>query len=83
MTEPSMPNPARAASRLRSFRFAFAGLATLSKTQPNARIHAVITLTVIIAGILFKLRGCLKRKPLFFETVARLVQLPAHPPRIR
>ncbi|WP_020470213.1 diacylglycerol kinase family protein [Zavarzinella formosa] len=45
----------RRTSRLRSFRFAFAGLATLLKTQPNARIHAIITLAVVIAGIVFKL----------------------------
>lgn len=42
-------------ARLRSFRFAFAGLATLVRTQPNARIHAVATAAVIALGIALRL----------------------------
>jgi len=42
-------------ARLRSFRFAFAGLATLVRTQPNARIHAVATVAVIALGLLLRL----------------------------
>ncbi len=42
-------------SRLRSFRFAFAGVATLLRTQPNARIHAVFTLAVIALGVFLRL----------------------------
>ncbi len=38
-------------SRYRSFQYAFAGLAYLLKTQPNARIHLVITVVVVILGI--------------------------------
>jgi diacylglycerol kinase len=34
-----------------SFRYAFAGLAYLLRTQPNARIHLAITLAVVIAGL--------------------------------
>jgi len=36
--------------RLRSFRHAFRGAATLLKTQPNTRIHLVATLAVAGAG---------------------------------
>lgn len=41
-------------NRLQSFKFAFKGLLTLVKTQPNARIHLLATLAVIIAGILLQ-----------------------------
>ena len=41
----------RSPSRLRSVRHALAGIATLVRTQPNARIHLVVTLIVIAAGI--------------------------------
>jgi diacylglycerol kinase len=34
-----------------SFRYAFAGLGYLWRTQPNVRIHAAITLAVIAAGL--------------------------------
>lgn len=36
--------------RLRSFRYAFAGIGYVIRTQPNAWIHAVISLGVIILG---------------------------------
>jgi diacylglycerol kinase (ATP) len=34
-----------------SFRYAFAGLSYLLRTQPNARIHLLITLAVVIVGL--------------------------------
>ena len=37
-------------SRLRSFQHAFRGIATIIRTQPNFRIHLVITALVVIAG---------------------------------
>lgn len=36
--------------RINSFRYAFRGLADLFRTQPNARIHLVVALLVVIAG---------------------------------
>lgn len=50
-----MTSPSRTLTRLRSFRFAIAGLATLVKTQPNARIHGLITLNVLAAAVIFRL----------------------------
>ncbi len=41
------------AKRLRSFSHAFAGIKILLQTQHNARIHAVATLVVILAGMYF------------------------------
>src|SRR5262245_10198494 len=41
--------------RLASFGYAFAGLATLLRTQPNARIHAIATVVVAVAGLFFEL----------------------------
>ena len=38
-------------NRLDSFRYAFAGLVYLFRTQPNARIHLAITLAVVAAGL--------------------------------
>lgn len=38
-----MKDPKRAQSRPASFRHAFAGLSYLLRSQPNARIHAIIT----------------------------------------
>jgi diacylglycerol kinase len=43
--------PLRSASRAESFRFAFAGLGYLFRTQPNARIHLAITCAVVILGL--------------------------------
>lgn len=36
--------------RINSFRYAFQGLAELFRTQPNARIHLLAMLLVLIAG---------------------------------
>ncbi len=41
--------------RIRSFKYAFAGIWVMLKTQQNAWIHSIATLTVIIAGFLFGL----------------------------
>lgn len=41
--------------RLNSFRFAFAGIASLVGSQPNARIHLLATALVIFAGFYFDL----------------------------
>ncbi|TSA30615.1 MAG: diacylglycerol kinase family protein [Bacteroidetes bacterium] len=42
-------------SRLISFKYAFRGLLFLFKGQPNAWIHLVAAVGVIVAGILFRL----------------------------
>jgi diacylglycerol kinase (ATP) len=39
-------------ARIRSFSFAFAGLAFMLRTQPNAWVHLVATVLVICAGLL-------------------------------
>jgi len=41
-------------SRLNSFGFAFNGLYTFFKQEPNARIHLIATLMVFIAAVYFK-----------------------------
>jgi diacylglycerol kinase len=41
--------------RLRSFGYAFQGLATLLRDQPNARLHLGATVLVIVAGAYFSL----------------------------
>ncbi|MDP1717217.1 MAG: diacylglycerol kinase family protein [Burkholderiales bacterium] len=41
--------------RLHSFVYAIRGLATLVASQHNARIHALATILVIAAGLLFRL----------------------------
>jgi diacylglycerol kinase len=41
--------------RLNSFKFAFSGLKLLLKTQPNAKIHLVVTVFVIIFGCFFQI----------------------------
>ena len=41
--------------RLRSFRYAFAGIATMLRSQHNAWIHAALTLAAAIAGVAFRL----------------------------
>ncbi len=41
--------------RLRSFGYAFAGIATLIVSQPNARIHAVATVVVFAGALLLGL----------------------------
>lgn len=40
--------------RARSFRYAFQGIATLFRTQPNAKIHLIATLLVIGMGFLLE-----------------------------
>lgn len=47
--------PFSVAHRLRSFRYAFAGLRTLLRTQHNARVHAAATVLVVAAGLYFSL----------------------------
>ena len=41
--------------RLRSFKYAFAGIRYLFTTQPNARIHLFATIFVIVLGIFLKI----------------------------
>lgn len=41
--------------RIKSFSYAFAGLKVLFKEEHNAQIHAVATLLVMAAGILFRI----------------------------
>lgn len=41
--------------RIKSFGYAFKGIATLFKTQPNAWIHLTALLVVLVAGLFFKL----------------------------
>lgn len=40
--------------RFNSFRYAFKGIADLLKSQPNAQIHLLFTIGVIIAGFFFQ-----------------------------
>jgi len=40
-------------SRIKSFRYAIAGIIIFVRQEHNARIHAVATVAVIIAGIVF------------------------------
>lgn len=42
-------------ARLRSFRYAFAGLRVLLREERNARIHATITLLVVVAGVVLRI----------------------------
>lgn len=46
-----MSSSASPGSRLASFRYAFEGILHVLKTQPNARIHAAISIAVILAGM--------------------------------
>ncbi len=46
-----MRTPQRARSRLQAFRYAFAGLWHVLRTQRNAWIHAIVALAVIALGI--------------------------------
>lgn len=43
--------------RLASFGYAIRGLADVVRTQPNARIHLVATIAVIVAGWYFSITG--------------------------
>ena len=46
-----MTRPFSAKGRIRSFRFAFAGIWTMLKSQHNAWIHSLASIAVVIAGI--------------------------------
>ena len=48
-----METPFRFTGRIRSFKFAFAGIWTMVRTQHNAWVHAVATVAVVTAGLLF------------------------------
>lgn len=50
-----MNPPFRLRQRLHSFRYAFAGLGTLLRTQHNAWIHAVATVLVLALGAYLRL----------------------------
>ena len=41
--------------RLKSFQYAFNGLQTLFREEPNAKIHLFIMLCVLIAGFVFRI----------------------------
>ncbi|HJT74360.1 MAG TPA: diacylglycerol kinase family protein [Chitinophaga sp.] len=41
--------------RARSFMFAFQGVAAFLRSEPHARIHAVVTVLVIVAGWYFRI----------------------------
>ena len=47
--------PFRLKDRMRSFSYAFSGIGVLLKREHNARIHLVILIIVIIAGIILKI----------------------------
>jgi diacylglycerol kinase (ATP) len=52
-----MNQPFRLRQRLHSFRYAWAGLGTLLRTQHNAWIHAAATLLVVAAALYFGLNA--------------------------
>ena len=43
--------------RIKSFYYAFKGIGFLIFTQPNARIHLLATIGVVVAGIFFDISG--------------------------
>jgi diacylglycerol kinase (ATP) len=49
----TLPSPIR--KRMLGFRYAFRGIGHLFQYEPNARIHAVAGICVIIAGFLLKI----------------------------
>ena len=49
-----MGKPFKFTDRIRSFKFAFAGIWTMLKSQHNAWLHAVATLVVVVAGFYFR-----------------------------
>lgn len=57
MSEPD-PSPQRRRrlfwGRVESFRYAFQGVAYMLRTQHNAWIHAVLTVAVVVAGLVFR-----------------------------
>ena len=50
-----MNKPFSFRDRIRSFRFAFAGIWTMLRSQHNAWIHAFATILVVAAGFVFKI----------------------------
>jgi diacylglycerol kinase (ATP) len=50
-------SPGRSSGRLKSFNYAFRGLAHLIRTEPNARIHATAAVLAIAAGWWFHIAG--------------------------
>ena len=50
-----MNRPFSFTGRIRSFKFAFAGLWTMLKSQQNAWIHAFATITVVIGGFVLNI----------------------------
>ena len=46
-----MGNPFSLSGRLRSFKYAFAGIAVMLKTQHNAWIHLVATVCTVVCGV--------------------------------
>lgn len=50
-----MNSPFFFTGRIRSFKFAFAGVGTMLKSQQNAWIHAIATIVVVAAGFVFDL----------------------------
>jgi diacylglycerol kinase (ATP) len=60
MTKPNTPPPTRRftiAARVKSFRYAFAGLWLMLRTQHNAWIHLSATITVIALGFALEVRA--------------------------
>ena len=55
MDEPHVAHPGWWSGRLRSFGYAFRGLAICFRTQANARIHAVATVVAVMLGFALKL----------------------------
>ena len=51
--DPMKGKPFQFTGRIRSFKFAFAGIWTMLRSQHNAWIHAGITVVVITTGIFF------------------------------
>jgi len=52
---PKNPSPFAIRGRIRSFKYAFAGLWTMLKTQHNAWIHAMATAAIAVLGAFFGL----------------------------
>ena len=48
-----MPKHFSIADRLKSFTFAFAGIAAMLRTQHNAWVHLAATVVVVVAGLWF------------------------------
>jgi diacylglycerol kinase len=48
-----MKTPFEFTGRIRSFKYAFCGIAIMLKSQHNAWVHAVATVSVCVAGLVF------------------------------